>query len=146
MPVESVGLNKLMNVEFIEETPDCVRADMPIVPELYQPWGFLHGGATIALLESVASRGAELRTDLEKERPFGIDVHVRHWKSGQSGALHGAAVFDRVEGNKQFWNVEATDDEGDVISNGVIITKIVSFERLAQKERERAAAKESQGI
>lgn len=138
-----VGLNKTFGVEFIESTKERVVATMPIVPEVFQPFGLLHGGATIALLESVASAGAENNTDFDKERPFGIDVHVRHWKSGKSGQLKGVAELDRVEKNKQFWNVTAYDDEGDVVSDGVIITKIVSLERLAEKEREREAARQA---
>lgn len=136
-----VGLNKTLDICMTEETPERVRAEMPIVPEHYQPWGFLHGGATIALLESVASRGAELRADLVRERPFGIEVHVRHWKSGTQGTLHGTATFDHEERNKQYWHVEALDDEGDIISDGTIVTKIVTLERLAEKAREREAVR-----
>ena len=73
---------------------------------------------------------------------------VRHRKSGKEGMLRGVAELDRVETSghtgsvKQFWNVAAYDDVGDVVSDGVIVTKVVSLERLAQKERELAAAKE----
>ena len=52
-------------------TPEHVEMSMPISEEIYQPHGFLHGGATLALLESCASRGAEARTDFDKELPFG---------------------------------------------------------------------------
>ncbi|MEG0322959.1 MAG: PaaI family thioesterase [Raoultibacter sp.] len=132
-----VGLNKTFHVEFLESTKERVVAQMPIVPEVFQPFGFLHGGATIALLESAASAGAENNTDFEKERPFGIDVHVRHWKSGKAGMLKGVAELESTERGKQFWKVTAYDDGGDVVSDGAIITKIVSLERLAEKERER---------
>lgn len=70
---------------------------MPIVPEVFQPHGYLHGGATIALLETVASIGTEQNTDFDKERPFGIDVQVRHRKSGKEGTLRGVADLDREE-------------------------------------------------
>lgn len=136
-----VGLNKTFQVEFLESTKERVVAQMPIVSEVFQPFGFLHGGATIALLESAASAGAENNTDFDKERPFGIDVHVRHWKSGKSGMLKGVAELESTERGKQFWKVTAYDDEGDIVSDGVIITKIVSLERLAEKEREREEAR-----
>ena len=113
---------------------------------MFQPHGYLHGGATIALLETVASIGTEQNTDFDKERPFGIDVQVRHRKSGKGGTLRGVADLDREEVSertgavKQYWNVTAYDDAGDVVSDGVIMTKIVSLDRLAQKERERATS------
>ncbi len=140
-------LNDTLHITITSSCKTRVEAEMPITPDLHQPFGFLHGGATIALLESAASRGAEENADFETERPFGVDVHVRHRKSGKAGMLRGVAEFDRQETSersgavKQFWNVVAYDDEGDVVSEGVIVTKIVSLAYLASKERERAAAK-----
>lgn len=140
-------LNDTLHITITSSCKTRVEAEMPITPDLHQPFGFLHGGATIALLESAASRGAEENADFETERPFGVDVHVRHRKSGKAGLLRGVAELDRQETSersgavKQFWNVVAYDDEGDVVSEGVIVTKIVSLAYLASKERERAAAK-----
>lgn len=140
-----MALTDLLHIETISADPQRVEAVMPITPEVFQPHGYLHGGATIALLETVASMGTERNTDFDKERPFGIDVHVRHRKSGTSGMLRGVAELDREETSertgavKQYWNVVACDDAGDVVSDGVIMTKIVSLEYLEQKRRERAA-------
>ena len=131
-----------MGFELVLDTPDRVEIVMPISGKVQQPFGFVHGGVTLALLESAASRAAELRADLEKERPFGIEARIRHWKSGREGTVRGVAEFDHEEGDKQFWNVTAYDDEGDVMSSGTFVTKIVSLERLAEKERKRAAAKQ----
>lgn len=136
-----MAFTDMLDITITSSEDDFVEAIMPITHALYQPYGFLHGGATLALLETVASVGAENRTNFEYERPFGVDVHVRHVKSGKSGLLHGCARLNRIEGTKQFWDVVATDSQGDVVSEGVVITKIVSLERLAQKEQERASAK-----
>lgn len=133
----------VLGIKVVSADANRVEATMTITPELYQPHGYLHGGVTIAFLESVASFGTEHHTDFSKELPFGIDVHIRHRKSGRRGVLHGVAELDRCEGNKLFWNVAAYDDEGDVISDGVIMTKVVGLDRLAAKERERQAAKQS---
>ncbi len=130
-----------MNFDFVVDTPDRVEVTMPITEQVKQPFGFVHGGVTIALLESAASRAAELRANLEHERPFGIQANVRHWKPGVAGMVRGVAEFDHEEGNTQYWNVTAYDDEGDIMSSGTFLTKIVSLERLAEKERKRAEAK-----
>ena len=126
-----------------------VEVSMPITPDLYQPFGFLHGGATISLLETAASMGAEQLADLDKQLPFGVEVRVRHLKSGKSGLLRGVAELDHEEpshtnGMKQFWNVAAYDDVGDVVSKGVIVTKIVDLDYLEQKEAARRAEREGQ--
>lgn len=134
-----MALTDVLHIETVSASEGRVEAVMPITPDVFQPFGFLHGGATISLLETVASVGAEMLADLDRERPFGIDVQVRHRKSGKAGMLRGIAELDRTEGSKRFWSVTALDDEGDVVSDGVIVTKTVTLERLAQKERERAA-------
>lgn len=130
-----------LGIEFTVDRKDRVEGVMPINPDVYQPHGYLHGGATIAFLESLASRGSENNTDFANELPFGIDVHIRHKKSGKDGLLHGVATLDRQEGIKQFWKCTAYDDLGDVISEGEIMVKIVPLSRLAEKAREREAAR-----
>ena len=134
-----MALTDTLHIETVSADKRHVEATMPIVPEVFQPHGYLHGGATIALLETVASIGTEQNTDFDK------DVQVRHRKSGKEGTLRGVADLDREEVSertgavKQYWNVAAYDDAGDVVSDGVIMTKIVSLARLAQKEQERTS-------
>lgn len=136
------GLLETLNITFTVDTPHHVEVEMPITPAVKQPFGFLHGGVTIALLETAASRGAELMTDFERERPFGIRADIRHKKPGVSGVIRGVARLDHEERRTQYWDVKAYDEVGDVISEGVFVTKIVTLDRLAEKERERAHSKD----
>lgn len=129
------GLISLLGIRFTEATPERCEAVMPITDAVLQPFGFVHGGATLALLETVASRAAELRADLETERPFGTRVDVRHRKPGRAGSVRGVAELERVEDVKQIWRVNAYDDEGDVMSTGTFETKIVTLAYLAEKGR-----------
>ena len=143
---ESVGLNHTLGVQFTKVTPEHLEAIMPITPAVHQPFGFLHGGATIALLESVASAGGEVACDVETEQPFGVEVNIRHKKSGKAGNLRGVATLaERVPssrvGYKLIWDVAAYDDEGDVISDGTIVVKVVPKTYRAQKAAEREAAR-----
>ena len=73
-----------LHITYDVVTPEHVEMSMPISEEIYQPHGFLHGGATLALLESCASRGAEARTDFDKELPFGLESDIRHKKPGKN--------------------------------------------------------------
>lgn len=143
---ETQGLNHTLGVHFTKVEPGLVEAEMPITPALLQPFGFLHGGATIALLESVASAGGELACDLETEQPFGVEVTIRHKKSGREGdvARGVAKLAERKPsskaGYKLYWDVAAYDGDGDVISDGVIVVKVVPKDHLAQKLAERGQA------
>ncbi len=125
-----MSFNELLGITFPEASGTYVRAELPITDAIRQPFGFVHGGATIALLESVASLGTELNADHARELSFGVNVNVTHRKSGVDGTLHGEAALDREEKSskgyrKLFWNVCARDDEGDVISEGTIMCMIV---------------------
>ncbi len=130
-----------LHIETTSVSPERVEMTMPITDEVRQPHGFLHGGATIALLESCASRGADARTDFDKELPFGLESTIRHKKPGKTGLLYGLAELDHEDpsygGRKQFWHVVATDDAGDVVSEGTFITKIVTLEHFASKQKQR---------
>lgn len=127
------GLIEQLGIEVVSESAERVEAVMPITSRVKQPYGFVHGGATLALLETVASIGVGHMANLEVERPFGIHMDARHFKAGVSGSVRGVAELDRVEGNKQFWRIAAYDDAGDVMTAGTFMTKIVSLERLAEK-------------
>lgn len=138
-----MGFIEVLGIEFTVQEKDRVVGTMPITPDVLQPFGFVHGGATLALLESVASLGATLNTNLETELPFGVDVQVRHRKSGKEGMVTGEATFEREEpsstaGVKQFWHVVATDDAGDIMSEGTIMMKIVPKDYLRQKAQQKA--------
>lgn len=139
---EAQGLNRTLGIRFTKVEPGQVEAVMPITPAILQPFGFVHGGATIALLESVASAGGEFMCDLAFEQPFGVEVSVRHRKSGKVGSVRGVATLaERVPstraGYKLIWDVAAYDDEGDVMSDGHVVVKVVPKDYLAKKEAER---------
>lgn len=128
-----MGLNELLGIVFTEETPQRVRAELPITDDVRQSHGYLHGGATLALLEAVASLGTQLHADLSRELPFGVNVNVTHRKSGVDGTVVGEAVLNREEASskghrKLFWDVVAFDDAGDVISDGTVLCLIVPKE------------------
>ena len=74
--IDAAYFNGLVGITFLEQSPDRSIAKFELREHLYQPFGFLHGGATLTLLEAVASRCAALRTDFTCERPFGIHVDV----------------------------------------------------------------------
>ncbi|MCD8316985.1 MAG: PaaI family thioesterase [Eggerthellaceae bacterium] len=138
----NTGLVKLLNIDLVKVTPSYAEATMPIDENILQPFGFVHGGATLTLLETVASRAAMCRTDPETERAFGVHIDVRHKKSGVKGQVRGVAELEEVIRARHVWRVKAYDDEGDVMSEGIFETKIVPISFLEEKERKRREAKE----
>ena len=125
------GMPHLLGLVEIESTPTVVRMDMEIRDDLRQISGFLHGGATLALLESCASWGTVLNADLETQLAFGTQVECRHLNSAQNGTVHGEARLVQVDdlgerGKRYLWSIRATQDGGRVLSEGTFTCRVVS--------------------
>jgi len=106
---------------------------MPVTEALVQQYGYLHGGATIALLETAASLGAVGTADAD-ETPFGVHIDIRHRRSARAGQVVTgyARLKDEMPSNAehpdrrtQLWEVRALDESGAVISDGIIEIRIV---------------------
>lgn len=118
-----------LDVDYVSKSNDEIVATMNVRAELLQPFGYLHGGVTIALLESVASEGAWLNCG-PREIPFGVDVHVAHRSSVKEGVVKGTARLAKEENTskgyrKQTWDVSALRPDGTIVSEGSIICLIV---------------------
>lgn len=138
-----MGMSETLGVTVVEESPNRVVMEMPVREELMQPFGYLHGGATIALLESAASWAACLNMDYEHERAFGTHVDVHHIQSTQAGTVRGIAEIGAVKklgdyGVKRIWSVRAEDDRGNTLSIGTFTTRTVTLEYLEKKRAEKA--------
>lgn len=133
-----MGMAKTLGLRVLEESPTYVLMEMPVTDALVQPFGFLHGGATISLLESAASWAAALGTDFATERAFGSHIDVHHLNSVTGGLVRGSATLESTRdlgerGSKQTWAVEAKDEHGRTVSCGKITTRTVSLEYLSSK-------------
>lgn len=133
-----MGMAKTLGLRVLEESPTHVLMEMPVTDALVQPFGFLHGGATISLLESAASWAAALGTDFATERAFGSHIDVHHLNSVTGGLVRGSATLESTRelgerGSKQTWAVEAKDEQGRTVSCGTITTRTVSLRYLSSR-------------
>ena len=71
-------LMRTLGIEYTDFGEDWVEAEMPVNGRVHQPLGLLHGGATAALAESVASAGSALFINREKQAALGIDLQATH--------------------------------------------------------------------
>ena len=138
------GFASELGIEFLSASSTHAEGRMPITDGILQPFGFVHGGATLALLETVGSEAAAWNLDLQKERVFGIRMDVRHKKSGKQGWIRGIAELEHEEHGHAWWHVTAYDDAGDVMSEGTFETKRVTLAYLAEKEAKRRAQRNAQ--
>lgn len=99
-----------MGIEFVEASAERVVGRMPVEGNT-QPYGLLHGGASVVLAESLGSVGAAIHAGADRIA-VGIEINATHHRSATSGHVTGVAT--RIHGGRTLatYEIEITDDEG----------------------------------
>lgn len=101
-----------LGIEVTEMTKERVVATMPVGPKVHQPFGLLHGGASVALAETVISIGAWMNVDREKEFAVGLEINANHVRAVRSGTVTATATPIHVGRRTQVWEARIVDGEG----------------------------------
>jgi uncharacterized protein (TIGR00369 family) len=107
---ERHGLGKTLDIEVTEATQERVVARMPVTPRHHQPFGYLHGGASVALAETVASIGGVLNCPPGKVA-FGQEINANHLRPKQDGVLTATALPIHIGRTSHVWEVRITDEQ-----------------------------------
>ncbi len=110
------NLAQHLGIEWIELGDDFLRGRMAITPQLHQPWGLLHGGASIVLAESVGSTAACLTVDTSRFGCVGVDISTSHLRGRRKGNIIATASPVRLGRQLQVWEVLGHDDDGVLIN------------------------------
>ncbi len=105
-----------LEIEYIDAGEDFLVAKMPVNPSVHQPMGLLHGGASVALAESVGSAASIMFVDPEKQEVRGIEISANHLKSKREGIVYGTARIIHKGRSLHLWEIKITDEEGNLIS------------------------------
>lgn len=105
------NLADTLGIELRELTAERVVATMPVDERTRQPFGILHGGASVALAETIASLGAIMNVDLERFSAVGIEINANHLRSKSEGLVTGTGTPIHVGRSTQVWEVRIVDEE-----------------------------------
>ena len=94
---------------------DFICGKMPVDERTTQPFGLLHGGASVALAETLGSIGGGIRVYQNNETVVGIEINANHLKSARDGWVYGKATPIRIGKKIQVWNIEITNEDDDLI-------------------------------
>ena len=107
-------LGDTLGIDLVEGTADRVVATMPVEPRHHQPLGYLHGGATVALAETVASVGAYLAAP-EGHTAFGMEINANHLRPKREGQLTAVGTPVYRGRSTQVWQVDVRDERDKLI-------------------------------
>ena len=99
-----------LGIEIVELTDARVVATMPVDDRTRQPYGLLHGGASIALAETVASLGAAGRVDRERCAVVGQEINGNHIRAVKDGIVRAVGTPIHVGRTSQVWSIEIRDE------------------------------------
>lgn len=117
LPSYTENMVETLGIKIIELGPDFIKASMPVDERHIQPAGYLHGGASVVLAETLGSIGANLVLDGEKQYAFGLDInanHIRRVKKGE-GSVYGIAKPLHIGKSTQVWNIEISNEKGQLV-------------------------------
>jgi len=110
-----------LGIEFVEKGDDYLIAKMPVDHRTHQPFGILHGGASVALAETVGSfAGMMCLKDIAKNSIVGLEINANHLKSVKSGFVFAKVTPIRVGRTVHVWNIQITDES----SNRVCVSRL----------------------
>ena len=111
----NAGMAKAIGIKLTILTPDLVVATMPVDERTRQPFGLLHGGASAALAETVASLGAWMNIDAETQAAVGVELNSNHLRSKRDGLVTATATPLHKGRSTHVWDVRINDEEGKLV-------------------------------
>ena len=104
-----------LGIEFTEIGDDFVCGTMPVDERTRQPYGLLHGGASVALAETLGSMGAAMCVDAAEYQCVGQEINANHLRAARSGLVTGTARPVHVGGRSQVWTIDIINDAGKLV-------------------------------
>ena len=100
-----------LGIEFTEVGEDYIAATMPVDQRTVQPFGLLHGGASVTLAETLGSVASTLCVDPMKKMCVGLEINANHIRSARSGQVTGRVTPVHLGSSTHIWNIEIRDEQ-----------------------------------
>lgn len=116
--LQLLGANTMgdhLGIRWEEVGPDFLVASMPVDNRTKQPYGLLHGGASVTLAETIGSVGAAMSVNPEKFIAVGMEVNANHIRSARDGRVFGTARPLHRGASSQVWEIRIEDQQGKLV-------------------------------
>ena len=100
-----------LGIEFVEAGDDWLRARMPVDRRTKQPYGRLHGGASLVLAETVGSVAGAMTVDRAERAVVGMEINANHIRPAGDGWVYGTATAEQIGRTTQVWTIRITDEQ-----------------------------------
>ena len=117
-----------LGIEFLEVGEDFLIAKMPVDQRTQQPFGLLHGGASVALAETLGSLASFYSIEPDSGKmPVGVEINANHLSSARNGYVFGKVEPIKVGRNMHVWQIRITDEKNKLICVSRLTVAIVDI-------------------
>lgn len=110
------SISKHLGIEFVEAGEGYLIARMPVDKRTHQPFGILHGGASVVLAETLGSVASwMLLDDPDKQRAVGLEINANHIRSVRDGWVYGRCTPIHTGRTTHVWDIRITDEQGKLV-------------------------------
>lgn len=114
-----------LGIEIIDVGKNFISGKMPVDERTKQPFGLLHGGASVALAETLGSIGAGMQIDNSSQSVVGIEINANHLKSVKSGWVFGTATAVRIGRKIQVWEIDIKDKNDNYVCKSRLTLAVI---------------------
>lgn len=114
----------LLDIRFEALTDDAIEATMPVDSRTHQPFGLLHGGASVVLAETLGSVAGYLCSAGE-QKVVGLEVNANHIRSVRSGRVRGVCRALHVGSRHQVWQIDIFDEQRRLCCSSRLTTAVI---------------------
>ena len=118
-----------VGIEFTEVGPNSITARMPVDERTQQPFGRLHGGASVVLAETVGSVAASQVIDPANSVGVGMEINANHIRPAFSGYVHATATPESLGRSTQIWSIRIVDDAGKLVCISRLTVAVIARDR-----------------
>lgn len=108
------NIGTFLGIEFVEITDDSLSATMPVNEKTRQPYGILHGGASVVLAETLGSIASNLVVDSTKFMGVGLEVNANHLRPVASGYVKGVCTPIHIGRSTHVWDIKIYEKHGKI--------------------------------
>ncbi|MFM5922782.1 MAG: hotdog fold thioesterase [Novosphingobium sp.] len=131
-PMTALGVDALpghLGIEFVDCGDDWVRGRMPVDHRTQQPFKRLHGGASVALAETIGSVASSFCIDREKFVAVGMEINANHIRPAYSGWVYATARPESLGRTTQVWSIRITDEADKLVCISRLTVAVIPLER-----------------
>jgi 1,4-dihydroxy-2-naphthoyl-CoA hydrolase len=121
----NVNMTKFLGIQYTELGDNYISGTMPVTAKTHQPFGVLHGGASVVFAESLGSIASNLIVDQAKQHCVGLDINANHIKSVTDGFIQGKATAVHIGKRTHIWQIDITNAKNQLVCTSRLTVAVI---------------------